>query len=76
MSMVASVTLLTVSPFKEVANLRLVDALCDTEIDFAMSVKAILVVAPSRKESSAKLCLLQIRRVSKFIHGVCISAIC
>jgi hypothetical protein len=43
--MVASISLLAIASLEEVADLGFVDALCDSQVSVAMSVKAILIVA-------------------------------
>jgi hypothetical protein len=52
---IAPITLLAVAPLEEVADLRLVDALRDAEIDFSMCIRAILIVASSGQECPAEL---------------------
>lgn len=50
MSMVTPVTLFAVPTLEKVADLSLVDTLCNTEITITMSERAILIVAPALQE--------------------------
>jgi hypothetical protein len=43
--MVAPIALLAITSLKEVADLRFVDSLGDSEISVAMRVKAVLIIA-------------------------------
>jgi hypothetical protein len=75
MCVVATITLLAIPSLEKVANLCLVNARCDTEINFAVSVKAVLVVATSSQIGSAKLCLLQVGSMAQLGFRVRVSAI-
>jgi len=75
MRMIAPIALLAISTLKEIADLGLVDTLCDTKIGLAMCEIAVLIVAPARKEGPAELRLLEIWWQAEFRCGVRVSAI-
>lgn len=73
--MVATVPLFAIATLEEIADLRLVNALGDAEIVFAMCEATVLArAAAALQEGPAKLRLLQVRRTTEFIRCVRVSA--